>query len=46
MIHSIHIFGVKVRAFPAMVGDVNLYMNDVDDLHTAEIEIMIAEPKR
>ncbi|KAG9443583.1 hypothetical protein H6P81_014923 [Aristolochia fimbriata] len=29
----------------AMVGDVNIYMNDVDDLHLAEIEIMIAEPK-
>ncbi|KAK3016113.1 hypothetical protein RJ639_006147, partial [Escallonia herrerae] len=30
----------------AMVGDVNLYMNDLDDSHMAEIEIMIAEPKR
>ncbi|KAE8075547.1 hypothetical protein FH972_014252 [Carpinus fangiana] len=30
----------------AMVGDVNLYMNDLDDPHMAEIEIMIAEPKR
>ncbi|XP_010936609.1 GCN5-related N-acetyltransferase 9 isoform X2 [Elaeis guineensis] len=29
----------------AMVGDVNIYMNDPDDLQTAEIEIMIAEPK-
>ena len=29
-----------------MVGDVNLYMNDLDDPHMAEIEIMIAEPKR
>ncbi|XP_062150739.1 GCN5-related N-acetyltransferase 9 isoform X1 [Alnus glutinosa] len=29
----------------AMVGDVNLYMNDLDDPHMAEIEIMIAEPK-
>ncbi|GLJ13007.1 hypothetical protein SUGI_0203260 [Cryptomeria japonica] len=29
----------------AMAGDVNLYMNDPDDLQTAEIEIMIAEPK-
>ncbi|CAD5192152.1 GCN5-related N-acetyltransferase 9-like isoform X1 [Musa acuminata AAA Group] len=27
----------------AMVGDVNIYMNDPDDLHIAEIEIMIAE---
>ncbi|XP_021630683.1 N-acetyltransferase 9-like protein [Manihot esculenta] len=29
----------------AMVGDVNIYMNDLDDPHLAEIEIMIAEPK-
>lgn len=29
-----------------MVGDVNLYMNDLDDPQMAEIEIMIAEPKR
>ncbi|KAG6572242.1 N-acetyltransferase 9, partial [Cucurbita argyrosperma subsp. sororia] len=29
----------------AMVGDVNLYMNDLDDSLLAEIEIMIAEPK-
>ncbi|XP_038983321.1 N-acetyltransferase 9-like protein [Phoenix dactylifera] len=29
----------------AMVGDVNIYMNDPDDLQTAEIEIMIAETK-
>ncbi|PKI35532.1 N-acetyltransferase 9-like protein isoform X2 [Punica granatum] len=29
----------------AMVGDVNIYMNDLDDPHMAEIEIMIAEPK-
>uniref|UniRef100_A0A2P2J7W9 N-acetyltransferase domain-containing protein n=1 Tax=Rhizophora mucronata TaxID=61149 RepID=A0A2P2J7W9_RHIMU len=29
----------------AMVGDVNIYMNDLDDPQTAEIEIMIAEPK-
>ncbi|XP_057955575.1 GCN5-related N-acetyltransferase 9 isoform X2 [Malania oleifera] len=29
----------------AMVGDVNLYMNDLDDPHLGEIEIMIAEPK-
>ncbi|RWR71886.1 N-acetyltransferase 9-like protein isoform X1 [Cinnamomum micranthum f. kanehirae] len=28
----------------AMVGDVNIYMNDLDDIQTAEIEIMIAEP--
>ncbi|XP_022136164.1 N-acetyltransferase 9-like protein isoform X1 [Momordica charantia] len=31
-------------AVEAMVGDVNLYMNDVDDSLLAEIEIMIAEP--
>ncbi|BAT88995.1 N-acetyltransferase 9-like protein isoform X1 [Vigna umbellata] len=29
----------------AMVGDVNLFMNDLDDPHVAEVEIMIAEPK-
>jgi len=29
----------------AMVGDVNLYMNNFDDPNMAEIEIMIAEPK-
>lgn len=29
----------------AMVGDVNLYMNDPEDPLFAEIEIMIAEPK-
>lgn len=29
----------------AMVGDVNLYMNDLDDSLLAEIEIMIAESK-
>ena len=27
-----------------MVGDVNLFYNDHDDPHSAEIEIMIAEP--
>ncbi|CAL5342321.1 unnamed protein product [Camellia sinensis] len=30
----------------SMVGDVNIYMNDLDDSQMAEIEIMIAEPKR
>ncbi|GMP35444.1 hypothetical protein CsSME_00007867 [Camellia sinensis var. sinensis] len=30
----------------AMVGDGNIYMNDLDDSQMAEIEIMIAEPKR
>ncbi|XP_050208222.1 uncharacterized protein LOC126657560 [Mercurialis annua] len=29
----------------AMIGDVNIYMNDLDDPQMAEIEIMIAEPK-
>ncbi|GKB68906.1 N-acetyltransferase 9-like protein [Tanacetum coccineum] len=29
----------------AMIGDVNVYMNDVEDSHLGEIEIMIAEPK-
>ncbi|XP_057525953.1 GCN5-related N-acetyltransferase 9 isoform X2 [Amaranthus tricolor] len=29
----------------AMVGDVNIYMNDPEDSLFAEIEIMIAEPK-
>ncbi|KAM5580442.1 GCN5-related N-acetyltransferase 9 [Rosa sericea] len=29
----------------AMVGDVNLYMNDLDDPQMGEVEIMIAEPK-
>ncbi|CAN0927214.1 Alpha/beta-tubulin-N-acetyltransferase 9 [Linum grandiflorum] len=28
-----------------MVGDVNIYMNDLDDPQMAEVEIMIAEPK-
>ncbi|XP_057506556.1 uncharacterized protein LOC130789765 [Actinidia eriantha] len=30
----------------AMVGDVNIYMNDLDDSPMEEREIMIAEPKR
>ncbi|XP_049405833.1 uncharacterized protein LOC125869305 [Solanum stenotomum] len=29
----------------AMVGDVNIYVNDLDDPQMAEVEIMIAEPK-
>lgn len=29
----------------AMVGDVNIYMNDLDDSQMAEIEIMLAKPK-
>jgi len=27
-----------------MVGDVNLFLNNVDNRHCAEIEVMIAEP--
>jgi RimJ/RimL family protein N-acetyltransferase len=34
-----------VISIAAMVGDVNIYMNDPDDLQLAEIEIMIAEHK-
>lgn len=34
------------RLITAMVGDVNIYMNDLEDSRIAEIEIMIAEPKR
>ncbi|KAF3785733.1 N-acetyltransferase 9-like protein [Nymphaea thermarum] len=30
----------------AMAGDVNIYMNGIDDLQVSEIEIMIAEPRR
>ena len=26
-----------------MVGDVNLFLNDPDDAHAAEVEVMIAE---
>ena len=26
-----------------MIGDVNLFLNDIDDVHCGEIEIMIAE---
>jgi hypothetical protein len=29
-----------------MIGDVNIYMNDPDDMELAEIEIMIAEQNR
>ncbi|KAL8477926.1 hypothetical protein ACS0TY_030001 [Phlomoides rotata] len=29
----------------AMVGDVNIFMNDPDDPQIAEVEIMVAEPK-
>lgn len=35
-----------VCSLSAMVGDVNLYMNDLDDPQMGEVEIMIAEPKR
>ena len=27
----------------SMIGDVNLFLNDQDDIHCGEIEIMIAE---
>lgn len=37
---------VIVCSLPAMVGDVNLYMNDLDNPQLAEVEIMIAEPQR
>ncbi|PPS17249.1 hypothetical protein GOBAR_AA03323 [Gossypium barbadense] len=37
---------LMVNDDPAMVGDVNIYMNDLDDPQLAEIEIMIAELKR
>ncbi|KAG8489086.1 hypothetical protein CXB51_017087 [Gossypium anomalum] len=36
---------LMVNDDPAMVGDVNIYMNDLEDPQLAEIEIMIAEPK-
>lgn len=36
---------LMVNDDPAMVGDVNIYMNDLDDPQLAEIEIMIAELK-
>ena len=26
-----------------MIGDVNLFLNDIDDKHCGEIELMIAE---
>nr|XP_023929634.1 N-acetyltransferase 9-like protein [Quercus suber] len=38
-------FGLIACPFPAMVGDVNLYMNNFDDPNMAKIEIMIAGPK-
>ena len=28
----------------SMVGDVNLFLNDIDNRYCAEIEVMIAEP--
>ncbi|KAI9144596.1 N-acetyltransferase 9, partial [Paraphysoderma sedebokerense] len=34
-----------LQSYGGMVGDVNLFFNDPDELHTAEIEIMIAEPE-
>lgn len=29
----------------AMAGDVNLYWNDCEEANTAEIEVMVAEPR-
>ena len=37
---------ISTLSIAAMVGDVNIYMNDSDDMQIAEIEIMIAEHKR
>jgi RimJ/RimL family protein N-acetyltransferase len=34
-----------LKEFGGMVGDVNLYFNDHENEHAAEIEIMIAEPE-
>ncbi|KAI9382675.1 hypothetical protein POPTR_014G161800v4 [Populus trichocarpa] len=48
MVFFLNVFlfkGLIVYPFAAMVGDVNIFMNDVDDPQVAEIEIMIAEPK-
>ncbi|OEL13702.1 N-acetyltransferase 9-like protein [Dichanthelium oligosanthes] len=36
---------ISTLSTAAMVGDVNIYMNDPDDMQLAEIEIMIAEHK-
>lgn len=33
---------IAILFLASMVGDVNLFLNDADDKHTAEIEIMIA----
>lgn len=37
---------ISTLSTAAMIGDVNIYMNDPDDMQLAEIEIMIAEHKR
>lgn len=37
---------ISTLSTAAMIGDVNIYMNDLDDMQLAEIEIMIAEHKR
>ncbi|BDA41817.1 N-acetyltransferase 9-like protein [Coccomyxa sp. Obi] len=34
----------RTEGLEGMCGDVNLYLNDVDDRAMAEIEIMVAEP--
>ncbi|KAJ3189643.1 hypothetical protein HK101_008820 [Irineochytrium annulatum] len=31
------------KAFGGLIGDVNLYFNDFEDTHSAELEVMIAE---
>jgi len=35
-----------VPLFAAMVGDVNIFMNDINNPQIAEVEIMIAEQTR
>ena len=40
-----HLLQCFLSLFAAMVGDVNIYMNDPDDPQMAEIEIMIAKSK-
>jgi len=43
---DIHISNAVLKPWKdyPMVGDVNLFFNDVDHPHTAEVELMIAEP--
>lgn len=37
-------YGLSVDIDLGMIGDVNLFFTDSEDPHSAEIEIMIAEP--